>query len=116
MPTPNFSARASHPGSGAALRIRIPGTDRASIVTDSALLGRAAGCDLELDDHRISPRHAELYRVGSLWWVRDLGSRDGTYLDDEVIEAAPVSRRATLRLGADGPVLALEPEAVGVAV
>ena len=37
-----------------------------------------------------------------------LGSDDGTYLDGEIIEAAPLAASSELRLGADGPSLRLD--------
>ena len=52
-------------------------------------------------------RHAEIYPEGDSWWVRDLGSADGTFLDDESIDVAPVSGPATLQLGGDGPTIQL---------
>ena len=69
---------------------------------DSFLLGRGESCDVRLDDIGISDRHAEVYRVDDLWWVRDLGSEDGTYLDEELIDAAPIRGAASLQLGEDG--------------
>ncbi len=78
--------------------------------TESVLIGRDLSCDLWLADERIQPAHAEIYRVGDLWWVRDLGSIDGTYLDEECVEVAPVVGASTLQLGAEGPVVWLDPE------
>ncbi len=94
---------------GSLLRIRLPGAEGTLNTSDSVLVGRDASCHLQLDDGGVSPRHAEVYRVGALWWVRDLGSPDGTYLDDECIDAAPVIERSTLRLGTGGPTLWIEP-------
>ncbi len=96
----------------ACLRVTLPGADWQATTlkfSDSVLIGRDESCDLRLDDRRISGRHAELYRVGSLWWVRDLGSLDGTYLEDECVDAAPVLGIADLKLGVGGPTIRLEP-------
>lgn len=47
------------------------------------LVGRDAGSDCRLDDRAISSHHARLaYRQGQ-WWVEDLGSRNGTFLNQE---------------------------------
>ncbi len=46
-------------------------------------------------------------RLGSQWCVRDLGSRNGTYLDGEPVTEAPLPGRCTVRLGADGPQIVL---------
>lgn len=50
------------------------------------LVGRSPACQLRLDDRSVSGEHAVLtWRDGS-WWVRDLGSRNGTRLDGAPIE------------------------------
>ena len=89
------------------LRVNIPGTSGEKTLTfsDSVLVGRGESCDLRLDDEGIHHQHAEIYRVGHLWWVRDLGSDDGTYLDEELIDAAPLSRASVVKLGSSGPSL-----------
>lgn len=46
-----------------------------------AIVGREEGCDVHLDDHRISRRHALLKTVGDKIWLEDLGSTNGTYLN-----------------------------------
>ena len=96
------------------LRLRFA-DDRTLDVVEALLIGRDERCDLQLHDERISDRHVELYRVGALWWVRDVGSADGTYLDDECIDAVPVLRAAELTLGAEGPKIWLEPADAGPA-
>ncbi|TNE87845.1 MAG: FHA domain-containing protein [Deltaproteobacteria bacterium] len=47
-----------------------------------AVLGRAASAELTLDDRRVSGEHASIYWDGSEWRVRDLGSRNGTFVGD----------------------------------
>jgi DNA-binding NtrC family response regulator len=47
------------------------------------LVGRGADCDLAGDDVRMSRHHAEVQFDGAAWCVRDLGSRNGTFLDGE---------------------------------
>lgn len=45
------------------------------------LVGRSAGATLRINDRRISGEHARLSWDGRRWDVRDLGSRNGTFLD-----------------------------------
>jgi hypothetical protein len=45
------------------------------------LLGRHPACDVQLLDGRVSGEHASLHWVGSHWELRDLGSRNGTFLE-----------------------------------
>lgn len=45
------------------------------------MLGRAAECDICLVNERVSRRHAALVRKGESWFVIDLGSTHGTYVN-----------------------------------
>ncbi|HEY3476210.1 MAG TPA: FHA domain-containing protein, partial [Anaerolineales bacterium] len=55
---------------------------------DTVIIGRDRESDLILDDPRISRRHAQLTRDGSAYYVMDLNSANGTYLDNARIQAA----------------------------
>ncbi len=46
-------------------------------------VGRAAGCGVVLDDETVSGHHAELWVEAGAAWVRDLVSRNGTFVNDE---------------------------------
>jgi ABC transport system ATP-binding/permease protein len=46
------------------------------------LVGRAADCDLQVLSPRVSARHAEVRISGTEGWLRDLGSRYGTLLNN----------------------------------
>jgi hypothetical protein len=45
------------------------------------LIGRADDSTLVLDDDYASTRHARIAQQGDDWYVEDLGSTNGTYLD-----------------------------------
>lgn len=53
---------------------------------DSLVIGRAPDTDLSLQDRFLSRRHARLHRDGERLLVEDLGSQNGTYVNDERIE------------------------------
>lgn len=44
-------------------------------------LGRDPGCDIPLIDDTVSTRHAQLTYHHSQWWLEDLASTNGTYLN-----------------------------------
>jgi pSer/pThr/pTyr-binding forkhead associated (FHA) protein len=44
------------------------------------LLGRSPTCDVRLEDARISGEHARVSWTGHAWELRDLGSRNGTFV------------------------------------
>lgn len=58
------------------------------------LLGRHAGCDVSRPDPRLSGEHAVVRWVEERWEVRDLGSRNGTFLDG--VRLAPGERAVIL--------------------
>ncbi len=52
------------------------------LVTGNCSLGRVIGNDIVLVDDRVSRRHATIHAQGELeFWLIDLGSRNGTYLN-----------------------------------
>src|SRR5262249_25390810 len=54
------------------------------------LVGRAVECDVVIDDTSVSRRHAELQVAPPGLDVRDLGSRNGTFVDGTRISAGTV--------------------------
>lgn len=50
------------------------------------LVGRSPSCALRLDKKYVSGEHATLAWTGWAWEVRDLGSRNGTFVDGNRIE------------------------------
>lgn len=64
------------------------------------LIGRDPACELRLDDKTISAQHAELSYHHGQWWVKDLGSRNGTFLNgDPASEALVITAGDQLRCG-----------------
>ena len=63
------------------------------------VVGRSRDCDLLLDDPTVSGRHARLEWRGKRILVQDLGSANGTFVDDEPIEVAEIRPGADLRFG-----------------
>ena len=54
---------------------------RISLDSRPSLIGRADDSTLVLDDDYASTRHARIAPQGDDWYVEDLGSTNGTYLD-----------------------------------
>lgn len=64
------------------------------------LIGRADDSTLVLTDDYASTRHARLSPRGSDWYVEDLGSTNGTYLDrSKVTTAVKVPIGTPVRIG-----------------
>jgi response regulator RpfG family c-di-GMP phosphodiesterase/pSer/pThr/pTyr-binding forkhead associated (FHA) protein len=53
---------------------------------DTLILGRdELPGGLQILDQGISRRHAEIFRIGEMYFIRDLGSRNGSYVNEERI-------------------------------
>ncbi len=76
---------------------------------DAVLVGRAEEAGLRLDpehDLQVSGRHARLVRHSDAWWVVDLGSRNGTWVNGlRVSEPVALHPGTRIRLGWEGPEL-----------
>jgi membrane-bound lytic murein transglycosylase D len=68
-------------------------------------VGRGAECDLRIETGEVSRTHAEFLPRDGGWWVRDLGSTNGTWLNGERVEEAPLPADGLLQLGRKGPLL-----------
>jgi pSer/pThr/pTyr-binding forkhead associated (FHA) protein len=53
-------------------------------------LGRDNACDFPLQNETVSARHARLSYHHKQWWVEDLQSTNGTFLNDERVSIATV--------------------------
>jgi phosphoserine phosphatase RsbU/P len=75
------------------VRPGVPAT-RFAIDRDRAVIGRNSDCDVPLDVAAVSRRHAAIVREQGSFFIEDLKSRNGTFLNDERVED-----RAPLRDG-----------------
>lgn len=66
---------------------------------DLTSAGRHPESDIFLDDVAVSRRHAEITRNGDDYVVRDAGSLNGTYLNRERVDQAPLRDGDELQIG-----------------
>lgn len=78
--------------------------------TGNFIVGRTRECDLQIRDTSISRRHVMLEFTGGAWWLTDLQSANGTFLDGQRVQTVQILDRAVIELGKDGPQLALVPD------
>ncbi|MDW8281269.1 MAG: FHA domain-containing protein, partial [Myxococcales bacterium] len=69
-------------------------------IRGKSIIGSAQGCDIRIMDASISGRHAEIRVDGqNRFRITDLGSRNGTYVNDKRIESTDLVDGDNIRLG-----------------
>src|SRR6185312_5894326 len=117
--TPHPAAEAAHPAAlghpaapenrgkreGFAVgTMREVATGRLHVLDWEHVVGRGGppACSLTLDDHLVSGIHAAVRWTGSAWEVKDLGSRNGTFVDGRRLDvgaSAPLRDRSRVAFG-----------------
>ena len=87
---------------GAALVIRAGGGrvgESFPITSDRMTVGRRPDCDVFLDDVTVSRDHALLIRRGDAWYLDDMGSLNGTYVNRSRIESQRLEEGDEVQIG-----------------
>jgi DNA-binding MarR family transcriptional regulator len=81
--------------------------DRFSGITERIRIGRAADCEVRVSpmDTVVSSNHAVVSLTPRGYVIQDLASRNGTLVNGQPIERAPLADGDTIQLGHAGPVL-----------
>lgn len=66
---------------------------------NSTTIGRSPQSDIFLDDVTVSRRHAEIHREGGRFYVQDVGSLNGTYVNLKRVDRAELANRDELQIG-----------------
>ena len=76
------------------------GKPRSVKLGPSMTIGRAPECELLIDDTYASSQHARLFGKNGSWYVEDLGSTNGTFVNDQKLAApAMVQPGDKIRIG-----------------
>jgi len=54
------------------------------------LIGRDRSCDIRLNEDTVSARHSQLAYHHGQWWITDLASTNGTFLNGVLIQTSTV--------------------------
>jgi transcriptional regulator with GAF, ATPase, and Fis domain len=84
---------------------------RKCVITGRTTVGSAPGAQVRIADREVSRLHAELEPTDRGTWVRDLGSRNGTFVDALQVAAALLPDGAHIRVGGTDVVLRYPAEA-----
>ncbi len=67
---------------------------------DGAMLGRSTRAEVVLADSSVSAEHARVFRVGRAWVITDLGSTNGTRVNETPVNGEmPLAANDVLTLG-----------------
>jgi hypothetical protein len=81
---------------------RAPGHDPGMIydLDGDIVLGRGERAEIRLEDPFASSRHTRVYKQGNIVVIEDLGSTNGTYLNEELLETSrPLHPGDRVRIG-----------------
>ena len=76
------------------------------LVLPRMLVGRSPACDLRLEERHVSGEHATISWTGEHWEIRDLGSRNGTFVNGERLQAGQgveITTDVQIAFGAPNP-------------
>ena len=69
-------------------------------IHDEAILGRAPTADVRIEDSFASSSHARIFPRGGSMYIEDLGSTNGTYLNERQLQAVEqLQPDDTIRIG-----------------
>ena len=54
-------------------------------LTSRITIGRSSSCDVVIDDMLVSREHSEIQQIKSSFYIKDLDSRNGTFVNDEKV-------------------------------
>lgn len=81
-------------------RLLIKNRDQASKIyllsTDSVVIGRQSYCDVVLSDNAVSREHAKLSKISDVWFIEDLQSRNGVWINGKRIDKRVALERQDL--------------------
>jgi FHA domain len=94
------AAEAAPPGPAMVILHPADGKPRSVKLGASMTIGRSPGCELLIDDTYASAEHARLFGKNGSWYVEDLGSTNGTFVNDQRLAApAMVQPGDRIRIG-----------------
>ncbi len=80
-----------------------PGPDmgkRFPLQRNEVVLGRGSDSEIQVDRDSVSRRHARVFRNGEQWMVEDLGSTNGSYVNDVPVQRSILRDSDFLKIGA----------------
>lgn len=70
-------------------------------------IGRDSNADICIKDPTVSRFHAFVCFIGGRWWIRDMNSSNGTFINGKKVFKCQMDQQTRLQLGKTGPTLHL---------
>ncbi len=100
MPNANWKSSVSTPEKVATLVLRDGPSQQSFPIRESMVVGRAADCDISINDPRISRNHAVIGKEADGYYIRDFPSANGTFVNGTRINRVLLHDQDTIRVGA----------------
>ncbi len=72
---------------------------RVPLGPEPTIVGRSSKCDVQLDQESVSRNHARISRQRSNYVIHDLGSTNGTYVNDELVDEVVLRDGDQIKIG-----------------
>ncbi len=72
---------------------------RVSLSKEPLVIGRSSKCELQVDQESVSRNHARITFVEKAYVIQDLGSTNGTYVNDELADSIPLRDGDQVKIG-----------------
>lgn len=80
----------------------------------TVVIGRGVDCDVVIEDHQSSRRHAQVVWTQSVAFIEDMGSKNGTALDGKPVSRHPLRNGDQIQIGTTLLTVTRLPESEGV--
>jgi hypothetical protein len=88
--------------------------ENSMVFVDDFFIGRASDCRVRFYDPPVSRKHARVYCDSGVWRIEDLGSRNGTTMNNETIASSLLAPTSDVVVNEAGPILRFELIAPGL--
>lgn len=72
---------------------------RIPLSVEPTVIGRSSKCDVQIDQESVSRNHCRISYEGNRYVLQDLGSTNGTYVNDEIIDQIALRDGDQLKVG-----------------
>jgi len=73
--------------------------NRTIVLQDGMIIGRGSGCGIRLSDPSVSRWHARVRFAQNAWFIQDQGSKGGTFINGQRVNASRLANDDTIQIG-----------------